>query len=169
MSSDRKLIARATVRAYASAIAGGADADTALETACALYRHGHPRIRESILRRVVEALVGHPPKRMQAGKQEGPHPGVIAAQNAYIRAITQGAKAHVAFDVARAAYRALCPWLAGPTLDAAVAQALASGATPPARPNGGTAAPSGVHVAQDLAAVDVTEAPGDLGETPALR
>jgi hypothetical protein len=137
MSANGKLIARATARAYASAMAGGADATTAFEAACALYRHSHPRVREGTLRRVVAALVSHPPIQViqkngsppssnEAGV--GPEADVVATQDAYIAAIARGAKPHIAFDVARAAYRARHPGLAGDALDDAVARALASDA-----------------------------------------
>ena len=76
---------------------------------------------------------------------------VIAAQNAYVRAIASGAKPDVAFDVARAAYRALYPGLSGAVLDSAVARALASGpsSADPSRPEprGVPAATTGHEVA----------------------
>jgi hypothetical protein len=133
MSREARSIARATVRAYASALAEGADTRVAFETACALYRHGHPRVRENILRRIVTALVRNPPPDAQV---DAVPRGVIAAQNAYVRAIASGAKPDIAFDVARAAYRALYPGLSGAVLDSAVARALASRSSPaePDRP-----------------------------------
>jgi hypothetical protein len=137
MSGNGKLIARATARAYASAIAEGADAGSAFETACALYRHGHPRIRESILRRVVAALVSRPPIQLPSAPPvaeatvDGPERDVVAAQNAYVSAISRGATPRIAFDVARAAYRARHPGLSGDRLDAAVARALASDTSAP--------------------------------------
>jgi hypothetical protein len=138
MSREARLIARATARAYASALAEGADARVAFETACALYRHGHPRVRDNVLRRVVTALVRHPPDGAQAegAQARAKSRGVIAAQNAYVRAIASGAKPDIAFDVARAAYRALYPGLSGAVLDSAVARALASRSSPaePDRP-----------------------------------
>ena len=132
MSRNGKLIAQATARAYASAIAEGADAGTAFEAACALYRHGHPRIRESILRRVVAALVSWPPIRfpnvavVAKAVVDGPERDIVAAQNAYVAAISRGAAPRIAFDVARAAYRARHPGLSGDRLDEAVARALAT-------------------------------------------
>ena len=49
---------------------------------------------------------------------------VIAARRAYIGAIASGAKPHIAFDLAKAAYRARHPQLTGDRLDAAVSRAL---------------------------------------------
>jgi hypothetical protein len=134
MSVNGKLIARATVRAYASALAGGADSGTAYEAACALYRYSHPRVRECILRRVVAVLVNHPPPAPRSKDQTATRHAlqstgerdIAAVQRAYIAAISGGAKAHAAFDSAKAAYRALHPGLAGGRLDDAVARALAS-------------------------------------------
>jgi hypothetical protein len=48
-----------------------------------------------------------------------------AARRAYVGAIARGAKPHVAFDLAKAAYRARHPDLAGDRLSAAVSRALA--------------------------------------------
>jgi hypothetical protein len=47
-----------------------------------------------------------------------------AVRRAYAGAIARGAKPHIAFDLAKAAYRALHPELSGQLLDAAVARAL---------------------------------------------
>lgn len=52
-------------------------------------------------------------------------PDAVAARRAYVGAIAGGAKPHIAFDLAKAAYRARHPELAGDRLDAAVARALA--------------------------------------------
>ena len=46
------------------------------------------------------------------------------ARRAYARAIASGAKPHIAFDVARAAFRARQPGLSGTALDDAVSLAL---------------------------------------------
>jgi hypothetical protein len=124
MSRDARLVARATVRAYARALAEGADTEAAFETACALYRRGHPRVKEETLRRVVTALVQGP---LSDAQLDAAPRSEIAAQNAYVRAIASGAQPDIAFDVARAAYRALYPGLSGAVLDSAVARALASG------------------------------------------
>jgi hypothetical protein len=51
---------------------------------------------------------------------------VVAARRAYVGAIAGGAKPHVAFDLAKAAYRARHPELNGDKLNAAVASALAA-------------------------------------------
>lgn len=51
---------------------------------------------------------------------------VTAARCAYVDAISRGVKPHIAFDLARAAYRARHPTLVGERLDAAVARALAA-------------------------------------------
>jgi hypothetical protein len=51
---------------------------------------------------------------------------VVAARRAYIGAIAGGARPHIAFDLAKAAYRARHPELAGDRLNAAVADALAN-------------------------------------------
>jgi len=140
MSGNGKLIARATARAYASAIAAGADEGAAFEAACALYRYSHPRVREDVLRHIVAALISHAPieiarrNTMQLGSNgaDGSEGDIVATQDAYIAAIARGAKPHVAFDVARAAYRARHPALAGDMLDDAVARALATDTTQPA-------------------------------------
>ena len=58
--------------------------------------------------------------------------GFIARGLTSPTAISRGAKAHVAFDVARAAYRARQPWLSGERLDEAVARALATDTARPA-------------------------------------
>jgi hypothetical protein len=136
MTGNGMLIARATARAYASAIAEGADAGSAFEAACALYRYGHPRTRECTLRRVVAALVHRPPIEARIPGRpaavdrlaDGPERDIVAAQNAYVAAISRGSAPHVAFDVARAAYRARQPGLSGERLDDAVARALATDA-----------------------------------------
>jgi hypothetical protein len=49
-----------------------------------------------------------------------------AARRAYVGAIARGAKPHIAFDLAKAAYRARHPELGGERLDAAVSRALAT-------------------------------------------
>jgi hypothetical protein len=51
---------------------------------------------------------------------------VQAARRAYVGAIARGAKPHIAFDLAKAAYRARHPDLAGDRLNAAVSRALAT-------------------------------------------
>ena len=53
-------------------------------------------------------------------------PDAVAARRAYIGAIAGGAKPHIAFDLAKAAYRARHPDLAGDRLNAAVSHALAN-------------------------------------------
>lgn len=53
-------------------------------------------------------------------------PDAVAARRAYIGAIAGGAKPHIAFDLARAAYRARHPDLAGDSLNTAVSRALAN-------------------------------------------
>jgi hypothetical protein len=50
----------------------------------------------------------------------------MAARRAYVGAIARGAKPHIAFDLAKAAYRARQPDLGGDRLDAAVSRALAT-------------------------------------------
>lgn len=98
------------------------------------------------MRRIVTALVLHPPP--DAEGDAAPR-GVIAAQNAYVRAIASGAKPDIAFDVARAAYRALYPGQSGAVLDSAVARALASrpSSADPDRPElRGVAAATGLEV-----------------------
>lgn len=52
-------------------------------------------------------------------------PAALAARAAYVRALTVGASAHVAFDVACAAYRATWPGLDDPDLRDVVARTLA--------------------------------------------
>ena len=54
-----------------------------------------------------------------------PSNDAVAARCAYVGAIAGGAKPHIAFAVARAAYQAKHPELSGERLDAAVARALA--------------------------------------------
>lgn len=49
-----------------------------------------------------------------------------AARRAYVGAIARGAKPHIAFDLAKAAYRARHPELGGDRLNAAVSRALAT-------------------------------------------
>lgn len=49
-----------------------------------------------------------------------------AARRAYVAAIARGARPHIAFDLAKAAYRARHPELGGDRLDAAVSRALAT-------------------------------------------
>jgi len=49
-----------------------------------------------------------------------------AARRAYVDAIARGAKPYIAFDLAKAAYRARHPDLAGERLEAAVSRVLAS-------------------------------------------
>ena len=49
-----------------------------------------------------------------------------AARRAYVGAIARGAKPHIAFDLAKAAFRARHPDLAGDRLNAAVSRALAT-------------------------------------------
>jgi hypothetical protein len=51
-------------------------------------------------------------------------PENVAARRAYVGAIAGGAKPHVAFDLAKAAYRARHPELTGDRLNAAVSRAL---------------------------------------------
>ena len=53
-------------------------------------------------------------------------PDAVAARRAYIGAIAGGARPHVAFDLAKAAFRARHPELSGERLNVAVAQALAN-------------------------------------------
>jgi hypothetical protein len=50
----------------------------------------------------------------------------VAARHAYVGAIARGAKPHIAFDLAKAAYRARHPGLGGDRLTAAVSRALAT-------------------------------------------
>jgi hypothetical protein len=131
-----KLIARATLRAYQDAIADGADIATAYRLACNIYRANHPNVREPVLRHVVSMIVSDDrrktPGRAGASRRAGGRSNetsdrdVIAAQHAYVAAIARGVGAHVAFDVARAAYRAVHPELSGEALDYAVARALAT-------------------------------------------
>lgn len=52
-------------------------------------------------------------------------PAALAARTAYVRALTVGAPAHIAFDVACAAYRATWPGLDDSELRDVVARALA--------------------------------------------
>jgi hypothetical protein len=52
-------------------------------------------------------------------------PAALAARTAYVRALTVGAPAHIAFDVACAAYRATWPGLDDPDLRDVVARTLA--------------------------------------------
>jgi hypothetical protein len=52
-------------------------------------------------------------------------PAALAARTAYIKALTVGASAHIAFDVACAAYRATWPGLEDCELRNVVARALA--------------------------------------------
>jgi hypothetical protein len=49
-----------------------------------------------------------------------------AARRAYVDAIARGAKPYIAFDLAKAAYRARHPALAGERLTAAVSRVLAT-------------------------------------------
>jgi hypothetical protein len=51
-------------------------------------------------------------------------PAALAAKNAYLRALTVGAPAHIAFDVACAAYRATWPGMDDSELRDVVARAL---------------------------------------------
>jgi hypothetical protein len=57
------------------------------------------------------------------------NPAAIAARKAYVRALTVGAAAHTAFDVACAAYRASWPGLDDAELRHVVASVLALVAT----------------------------------------
>ena len=145
MPSRGKLIARATLRAYQDAIADGADIATAYQLACNIYRANHPNVREQVLRHVVLMIVSDDRRKAagQAGASrrapgrpnEASQRDVIAAQRAYVAAIARGAEAHVAFDTARAAYRAVHPELSGEALDYAVARALATELDAAASPN----------------------------------
>jgi hypothetical protein len=145
MSCRGKLSARATLRAYQNAIAEGADVAAAYKLACDLYRSNHPRLREQVLRHVVAVIVSSsssnglasPCERHEqsAGMSEtgidragagSLQRDVVAAQCAYVAAVAGGAAACLAFDAAKAAYRAMHPGLSGERLDEAVWRALAT-------------------------------------------
>jgi hypothetical protein len=138
------LIVRATLRAYETAIADGVDEEAAFRIASAIYRLGYPRTPESIVRQMVAVIVRRPPpgqgrsrttdraehdQTARKGRRERralPEREVAAAKLAYIRAIADGATPAVAFEVAKAAFRARRPEFSGERLDDAVARALAT-------------------------------------------
>jgi hypothetical protein len=136
------LVVQATLRAYNTAIADGADDEAAFRVACSIYRRGYPRDPEHIVHQMVAGIVHcSAPARSRASRpqdlDQAPRPArgrrrhfqeraATAAKLAYIMAVADGATPPAAFEVAKAAFRARHPELSGARLDDVVARVLAT-------------------------------------------